>query len=166
MEKLPKCPKDVTEEWLKYVMSKYLKNSNISVISLERITEKDGFSCGIYKASIQCDESELLKLFIKVILAPEEPNAAFVLGFSVDQIEIEALRIWVPKLIEFEKTKTKGQSELENMMPKFYAGDYSLDKENRGFYLILEDISSDFKILKDDAGTFCHVFSFTKNILT
>ena len=33
---------------------------------------------------------------------------------------------------------------LENMVAKFYSGDYCLEKEQRGFYLIMEDLSSQY----------------------
>ena len=32
------------------------------------------------------------------------------------------------------------------MVPKFYFGDYSLEKKSRGFYLILEDLSGQYRM--------------------
>jgi len=37
-------------------------------------------------------------------------------------------------------------------VPRFYCGDYSLDKEERGFYLILNDISSQYKLKSVNEG--------------
>ena len=38
------------------------------------------------------------------------------------------------------------------MVVKFYSGDYSLDPNDRGFYLILDDLSSQFKVQTSPEG--------------
>ena len=34
---------------------------------------------------------------------------------------------------------------LDEMLVKFYSGDYNLNNEDRGFYLVLDDVSNQFK---------------------
>ena len=82
----------------------------------------------------------------------DDPSAGFVLEYNVDQVEIEVFKNWFPKFVQFEKEQFDGKSELELIVPKFFAGDFSLDHENRGFYLVLEDLHPEFAIIKDNKG--------------
>ena len=41
---------------------------------------------------------------------------------------------------------------METLVPKVLAADYCLDKENRGFYLVMEDVSDQFKMIQTEEG--------------
>ncbi len=58
--------------------------------------------------------------------------------------------------IAFEKSMFGGDSRVANLIPRFLAGDYCLeeDPKNRGYYLVMEDISDEFKV---------RIFSSSKN---
>ena len=56
--------------------------------------------------------------------------------------EVKAYCETIPKLIELEKTYCNGESQVAKIMPKFYAG--GADKETRGFFLIMEDLSDNY----------------------
>ena len=84
------------------------------------------------------------KLFIKLMPLKEGPRV-FIENFPLDKIEIRAYDELMPKLQNFEQ-KNLGTTKLRNMLCKCYGGKYSMQKESRGFYLILEDISETFKM--------------------
>ena len=60
----------------------------------------------------------------------------------MDTNEVKAYCETIPKLIELEKTYCNGESKVAKIMPKFYAG--GADKETRGFFLIMEDLSDNY----------------------
>ena len=91
---------------------------------------------------------ETKKFFIKIISDPNHPFYGSFFKHEFDKIEINFYKKMLPKLVEFEKRFIK--SELESQfVPKFFKGDFCLNPENRGFYLILEDISQDFQMNKN-----------------
>ena len=56
---------------------------------------------------------------------------------------------YLPTLINFTKEKVLEHEpilqSLHEMLVKFYSGDYNLNNEDRGFYLVLDDVSNQFK---------------------
>ena len=65
------------------------------------------------------------------------------------------LKEYLPALVNFCKEDISNENlakDLENMVPKFYSGDFCLDTEKRGFYLILEDLSSQYSMNTEAAG--------------
>ena len=65
------------------------------------------------------------------------------------------LKEYLPALVNFCKKEISNENlakDLENMVPKFYSGDFCLDTEKRGFYLILEDLSSQYSMNTEAAG--------------
>ena len=150
MTEIPKSPKDVTKNWLKTVLQKSL-NETIEVQTLNIVTQKNGFLCGTFKAQVLIN-GQLVKLFIKTMLETDDPLRYMWDDFEFDRIEISTYNTFFPELIKFEREQLHGKSELETMLPKVYAADYCLSKDNRGFYLIMEDISADFQLIATEEG--------------
>ena len=59
---------------------------------------------------------------------------------NFDEVEIEFYKNYLPDLVKFEQSRCKN-SELEELVPKVYDGNYCLENEKRGFYVIMEDLS-------------------------
>ena len=88
-----------------------------------------------------------MELFIKSPIDDGETNE-FVTGSGMDTLEMEFYKNILPTLVEFER-KLVGYSELQEMFPKFYAGECG----NGDFYLILENLcKKSFKLNDCDEG--------------
>ena len=70
--------------------------------------------------------------------------------YNVDANEIVAYTEIIPELVAFEKLRCHGKSKLEDVIPKFYAG--GVDKKQRGFFLVIEDLSDEYKITDNAEG--------------
>ena len=62
-------------------------------------------------------------------------------------------------IITFGKKSKSGYSDtqaskttFEDMMPKFYAGEFNPDPQSRGFFLVLSDVSDTFKLADNTKG--------------
>jgi len=150
MAKMITCPDDVTEEWLKETLQISLKE-NVDVVNFEKITAKNGYLSGAFKAQIKV-KNDVQKVFIKSILDKEDPFRYMMDTHAMDRIEILFYNTFLPDMIKFEKERCGGKSELETLVPKVLAADYCLDKENRGFYLVMEDVSDRFKMIQTAEG--------------
>ena len=152
MAKMITSPSEVTEEWLKETLQLNLKEDSIEVVQFEKITAKNGYLSGAFKAQVKIKD-QVQKLFIKSILDPDDPFRYMMDKNAMDRIEIQFYNTFLPQLIQYEKEKCQGKSELEQgFVPKVLAADYCLDVEKRGFYLVMEDISDQFDIVKDEEG--------------
>ena len=60
---------------------------------------------------------------------------------NFDEVEIGFYKNYLPDLVKFERSRCKN-SELEELVPKVYDGNYCLENGKRGFYLIMEDLSA------------------------
>ena len=74
-----------------------------------------------------------------------------------DEIEIRFYKELLPTLIQFStQEEISGKkctaNSLEHMVAKFYSGDYSLEKGDRGYYLVLEDLSNHYSMKKGPEG--------------
>ena len=72
--KIPRCPADVTKEWLQEVIKSSEKSisNNVEVIEISQVEEKLGFLSGIFKAKINVN-CENQNLFIKCMLDHDDP---------------------------------------------------------------------------------------------
>ena len=150
MAKMITCPNDVTEEWLKDTLQISFKE-DVKVIAFEKITAKNGYLSGAFKAQIKV-KNETQKVFIKSILDKEDPFRYMMDTHAMDRIEILFYNTFLPDMIKFEKEKCDGKSELETLVPKVLAADYCLEKEKRGFYLAMEDVSDQFQMIHTEEG--------------
>jgi len=155
MVKIPKSPNDITKQWLQEAIKSSEKTENVEVIEISQLKEKTGFLSGavIAKVNINGDEKNL---FIKTIIGENDPFRIFYDTSNLDELEIRFYKEYLPALVDFTKQETSEKNImlncLENMVVKFYCGDYSLDKEERGFYLILDDLSSQYKVKTGSEG--------------
>ena len=133
--KIPTNKSDVTKEWLQEALD--LKSDQ--VVNINPVEEKNGFLSGVFKAQVII-QGQINHLFIKIISDPDDAYTSIYDTNNFDEVEIIFYKKYLPDLIRFEQTNCK-RSELENITPKFYRGDYCLEKEKRGFYLIMEDLS-------------------------
>ena len=152
MAKMITSPSEVTEEWLKETLQLNLKEDSIEVVHFEKITAKNGYLSSAFTAQVKIKD-QLQKLFIKSILDKDDESRYFMDKNTMDRIEIQFYNIFLPQLIQYEKENFHGKSELEQgFVPKVLAADYCLDVEKRGFYIVMEDISDQFDIVKDKEG--------------
>ena len=152
MAKMITSPSEVTEEWLKETLQLNLKEDSIEVVHFEKITAKNGYLSSAFKAQVKIKD-QVQKLFIKSILDKDDPFRYMMDKNAMDRIEIQFYNTFLPQLIQYEKEKCQGKSELEQgFVPKVLAADYCLDVEKRGFYIVMEDISDHFDIVKDKEG--------------
>jgi hypothetical protein len=69
----------------------------------------------------------------------------------MDQRGLTLYTKYLPKLVKFEMEQL-GHSELVNISPTFYAGDFSKSLDQRGFFLIMEDLTPDFEMVNNLDG--------------
>ena len=145
--KVPMSGADVTKDWLMETIKAATGDESIKVISLAPIAENAGLISGTFKAEVNLG-GEVKKLFIKVGAPPESQYVNFVATFNIDLTEVKAYMEDLPALVEFEKNNT-GKSELEQMLPIVYAGDFHITSEGqRGMFLIMEDLTVGYKMEK------------------
>ena len=144
MAEIPIKPEDVTEEWLKNTLTKTLKK-DIEVLKLIPV-ETEGYLSKACKATVKVDGGIPEKIFLKITLPSDDPFTAFISKYNVDTNEVKAYAETIPKLIDLEKSYRNGYSWLAEIIPKYYAG--GADKETEGFFLIMEDLSENHKIVQ------------------
>ena len=152
MAKMITCPTQMTKEWLKETLQMNLKEDSIEVLQLEQFTVKNGVCSSTFKAQVKIKE-KLQNLFIKSILDKDDPFRKSMDQNAMEKTEVQFYKTFLPQLIQYEKEKCQGKSELEQeFAPKMFAADYCSDVEKRGFYLVMEDISKQFDIVEDKGG--------------
>ena len=164
--KIPKSPNDITKQWLQEVIKLSEKTENVEVIEISQLKEKTGFLSGAVKAKVNIN-GDKKNLFIKTIIGQNDPFRIFYDTSNLDELEIRFYKEYLPAMVDFNKQECSQKENTmlnssENMVVKFYCGDYSLDKEERGFYLILDDLSSQYKVKTGPQGL---NFGQTKDIL-
>ena len=98
-------------------------------------------------------------MFIKIISDPDDTYTSIYDTNNFDEVEITFYKHYLPNLIKFEQSRCQS-SELEDMAPKFYGGDYCLQKGKRGFYLIMEDLSANHYIMAGKGPAKSEGFTF------
>lgn len=135
---IPTRQTEVTEPWLREVLN---LDDEAKVLSMETITDKNGFLSGVSRATVQFKQNEEPKhLFVKIISEPDDVFTAMFDIYNFDQVEIQFYKEHLPALIAMEESK-RSTSELKFMSPEFFAGDYNMEKDKRGFYVIMDDLS-------------------------
>ncbi len=149
--KVPLGAQDVSEDWLLGVMQKALDKKDLAVISLKPVSGNVGLISSTFKATLKTLGSDVIRVFIKIGGDEDNPYNDFVAQTNTDIVEVKAYKEDLPRLVNFEITHT-GKSEIEVMFPKVYSTNYSNEGGKRGFYLIMDDISSGFKMEKLSHG--------------
>ena len=99
MAKMITSPSEVTEEWLKETLQLNLKEDSIEVVQFEKITAKNGYLSGAFKAQVKIKD-QVQKLFIKSILDPDDPFRYMMDKNAMDRIEIQFYNTFLPQLIQ------------------------------------------------------------------
>lgn len=115
-------------------------------VFLNESANTDSFS----KARVILDGQEN-GLFIKIMPSADQPQRVFIENNALDEREVKIYKNLFSQLELFEK-KELGRSEINSIHCKFWDGNSCQDKSNRGFYVILEDISDEFKMPDFDQG--------------
>ena len=161
--KIPKCQNDITKEWLKEVVLKSKSSAeteddnDVEVTELVIVKEKNGFLSGASKAKVTIS-SQVKKLFIKTIVEPNDPFRHLFYLNNFDEVEIKFYKEYLPAIVQFTKEFLESEEGnttatiLGNMVPKFYSGNYCLEKEHRGFYMIMDDLSSQYNMKTGPEG--------------
>ena len=85
----------------------------------------------------------------------QSPFSDFVRRACMDSNEVKAYTDFLPKLVEFEETKsTQGISEIKSFLPKVYDGSYSTDHKSglTNLYIVMEDLSPDWHSVDPKIG--------------
>ncbi len=148
---VPLSVNDVTQKWLKDVMKEALEiEEELEVVKLEQVKNKKGIFSEAFKAIIRLPaDGKTLDLFIKMGISSENSFSSFVAKYNLEATEVKAYVEDLPQLVEFEKTHL-GFSGLEDVIPKVYAANSVNDKEKRGCYFVMEDLSKDFQPVKSE----------------
>ncbi len=151
--KCPKSPSDVTPEWLKMVM-KTAQKTDIDVIHLTPIADNAGFLSATFRAQVKTNDEKMLNLFIKTgaEMGQDEQLDTFVKNTSIDMLEVKAYKEDLVQLINFE-LEHLGTSKIAGFIPKIYACDFDEDNNERGLYLIMEDLTNDYVQVDKSIGT-------------
>ena len=74
--KIPKCPNDITKEWLKNLIKStdctIMANDKLVVTRVDAVTEKIGYLSVASRAKVEVND-QTKHLFIKTILGPDDP---------------------------------------------------------------------------------------------
>jgi hypothetical protein len=146
--KVPLKAEEVTEEWLMGAMQDALKVTTVKVIALDPIKESGGFLTGAFKAQVKIEDGSTIRLFIKI---GEDQFRKNMVHYNIDIAEVNAYTEYLPMLVKFEMDQL-GKSELANLSPNLYAGGCSMEKDKRGFYLIMGDLTPDYRMIKTEDG--------------
>ena len=144
---VPLTTNQVTNEWLKSALSHL--GETIKVKELKSVKNEGGVLSNVFKAKVNIDGKEE-NLFIK-IMPSDQGQKVFIENHPLDKIEIQTYDKTLPMLQSFEKQEM-GTMKLQEMTCRYFGGKYCLDKESRGFYLILEDISDTHQMPNLDKG--------------
>ena len=139
---IPMTPDQVNEAWLKSVLHKQDQN-DIEVLEIKAINANIGYMSSAFQAQILINE-KLEDVFIKIMPLGDHQRSILE-KYPFDATEIHVYENVLPKLEKFEES-VLGSSHLKQMSCKFYAGKSSLNKDSRGYFVILEDIGSNFQM--------------------
>ena len=160
--KIPTCQNEISKEWLKVVLKSKsttteTEDNDVEVSELVTVNEKNGFLSGATKAKVTINGQEK-NLFIKAIVNPDDPFRHLFYLNNFDEVEIRFYKEYLPAIVQFTKEQLGSEKDnttaiiLENMVPKFYSGDFCLEKEQRGFYMIMDDLSSQYSMKTGPEG--------------
>ena len=142
---IPLDSKQVSKEWL---------NSVINVKEVKEVighVNEGGVLSSIFKAKIIDNDGQERKLFIKIMPNPDQDQRILIEGFGLDKREVKTYVKLFKELEDFEETQL-GVKNIQSIICDFWAADCSDVKEKRGFYIILDDVSQDFKMPDLDKG--------------
>ena len=149
MSAIPKSIDEVTTSWLQQQLQPAFED--FSVLNVDHCKEQHGLLSTVALATIKTKTGETKPVFIKIM--PNSFVHKTIIGNNfMDLTEVEFYRSLVPKLERFQQEKNVQVLDLNIMAPKFYAGDVSMENEDRRFFLILENISSTHKMLDLNQG--------------
>ena len=153
---IPFCVEDLTKEWLEKVLKKSLKESEkVEILNIKPI-KTEGYLSKAAQGIIRInDKTNLEKVFIKLNLPSNDPFQTYVNDYGIDKKELNVYQEILPALMEYE-IQMFGHSKLQMKIPKFYAGGISESDGIHGFFLILEDLSDNYKIFKNSIGLSFH----------
>ena len=140
--------KEITKAWLLEVL-KTTFDAPIDVVSLVKDDEQPtGYLSNVYFSSITYGPNkQTQELFIKASCDNPELRS-YVLDNSLDKLELTFYRDILPLLTNFEADRTGEPSQLQNFIPKFFAGSYGEDS-----FLILENLAKrGFKLVDCNQG--------------
>ena len=146
MAEIPTCIEDLSKEWLHKTLSEALKVKNIEILELKPISSI-GYLSQALKATFKVKDSDHPeKIFIKINLS-DDSHFTFVGKHGIYLTEIRSYQEILPALIKYE-IEQFGKSKLKKLIPKYFAGNHSVDKEDgiHRFFLILEDLSDDYHL--------------------
>ncbi len=149
---IPTTGDKVSDSWLREVLlSSQEPFKSAEVLHLKKLDpqELDGVLSSVFKAQVSMRSGEVKKLFIKMLPSADDFNY-FVRAMKLDVAEVEGYRTALPELARFAEKRNLGKDVLA--IPKFIAGDYNLSEKNRGFYLILEDVSDVYAVKDFEQG--------------
>ena len=148
--KTPLRPQEVTQEWLLGTLQVSLACQDVKVLQLAPVEKNEGYLSGAFKAKVKIGDKEE-PLFIKIGLPSDNPFSMFVTMFNADATEIRAYNEELPTLAKFEEEHT-GKSVIANMIPKVYAAGMHLEGDERGHFMIMEDLSLNYQTIKMEDG--------------
>jgi hypothetical protein len=102
----------------------------------------DGWVSTAMIATVQINDNQIKKLFIKTSLPETDPYHVYSYEYNMDVCEDEAYRVILPKLVQFEK-RSLGYSIIQDFLPKYYTSQLTAAQNTRVLHLILEDLSAE-----------------------
>ena len=159
---IPMTPDQVNEAWLKSVFKSNHEKNDIEVIEVKAVRANIGYMSSAFQAKILINE-KLEDVFIKIMPLGDHQRSILE-KYPFDATEIHVYENVLPKLEKFEES-VLGSSHLKQMFCKFYAGKSSLNKKSRGYFVILEDVSSNFHMPNCNQGlTMTQILSAIKRL--
>ena len=156
---IPHAVEDITEEWLQTVFQLHNPEyKSVKVETLDHITEKNGYLSTVFKGLLlvsKTDESssatELINIFIKFSSRSEE-FTDMVNSSGCDITEVETYRKVFRDLRDFEYHQAVSKPRVLGIIPEHFGSDFDESEGNRGYYLLLRDLSPDFDLADFDRG--------------
>lgn len=150
--KIPEHQTDVDKEWLMQAMTSFT-DGEIEVVEVRHVTSFTGLRSAATQAEVKIN-GKPRKLFIKSMANEDNPFRAVIAENKLDEAEVKLYKQNMPALICFAKEKPELGivDDLESMIPAFFSGGCCLEKEGRGFYLILEDLSDGYSMRNGPEG--------------
>ena len=156
MVKIPTAASEVTQEWFTEVM----KESDKEILDVE-VTQfhreglhENGMLSSIIRISAKTNNHEEEKKYFLKVLPPDEVHREFVTQSFMDITEIQTYKVLFRDLTDFERkhSKNKALNGVESLIPKLISADYCLERDKRGCYLLLEDLSDNFEMKDFNEG--------------
>ncbi len=149
---IPLKAEDVTEDWVLEAMTAFLGREDIEVKKMAASSPEDWYLRGATQAKLRLlKENKSLSVIIKIGLAKDNPSYNYITERNLDAKEIKAFKTDLPRLIEFSKKHVGENSVVAEMIPKIYGADFRNDEE-RGLYLITEDLSATYALTQATEG--------------